>query len=1072
MSLFDPLARSKRSEPFRRNASVFVRVEQLEDRTTPSFSTATEVTADPISVVQGAPVALSVTVTNTNPDYATDENPSGQVNVYLDDTQIETVPLSPQPLSVSVSYADLKLDTGTFGPGPHTAKAVYDGDSSKLAFDASQGSTGVTITSPSVPPSVPPAASPTTTVVSANPAVVAVGAKVILTATVTAVTGANASSPTGPVSFSLGDTALGTLTLAPGPSASATATMTVATGTFGVGTYTVMATYAGDGAANGYQASSGTGSVTFASPVAPQVPPPPPVNHPLAHQPPLPPLPTAGTGVRLTAVGADAGSPGTVTVYNADGTKRFDLAPYGSDFTGGVRVAVGDVNGDGVPDVATVPGPGRPVQVRVFSGTDGQALWEQDVFEASFTGGAFVSAGDLTGDGKADVIVSPDEGGGPRVRVLSGADQSVVADFYGISDPNFRGGARTTTGDFNADGNTDLAVVAGFGGGPRVAVFNGASVTGGQPDRLVNDFFVFEQSLRNGVYVAAGNVSGGTGDDLIFGGGPGGGPRVMALRGSSLTVGNTADVVANFFAGDPALRGGVRVAVGDPTGAGVADILAGIGPGGPAAATAYKADGTAEQTLSATPGGVFVGGSEAPVQAATAIGGTRPLSAITIAGRFIRGAATRVVFSDQKGFRADVPAADVTGDDVRVGLPEYLDPATGQPAGGQLTAAVIQTPTGGGDVYSGAFPVRIDAPPATSMTPGEYTRALLTEASDRIALGATQAEDVAFESGGQVDPAPIEDGVTPVLDELHRRIAQIDDVLSGGDGSAGYGDPSGGGLTLADLSELDRLLAAASGGADLSLPDAAFAAAGRWLDSGDVGGAVSDYAAEAGVVESVGGFQGVGTQSAFAGLANAVFEARPVAQMVQTGTGMVAAGDISPAEAARLVAPQYDNQYRSVVQQTTQAVTPSRPQATNPFAGLGDRATQYVNGPTNSVSGWNGQQSPQATSDSGRLYRTWKGHKDYGVYALDFMVSLSPGGVKVVVQGQVNTQTPVGYGSGNIEVTGKHVSAPVVTGQWQSVSNNLTSIDHLPSTDFAADLNDDGSLTAYIHSDPVRMQPM
>ena len=43
-------------------------------------------------------------------------------------------------------------------------------------------------------------------------------------------------------------------------------------------------------------------------------------------------------------------------------------------------------------------------------------------------------------------------------------------------DANFRGGARAAVGDVNGDGTPDLLVAAGFGGGPRVAIYNGKTV--------------------------------------------------------------------------------------------------------------------------------------------------------------------------------------------------------------------------------------------------------------------------------------------------------------------------------------------------------------------------------------------------------------------------------------------------------------------------------------------------------------------------------------------------------------------------------------------------------------------
>ncbi|MBN9519979.1 FG-GAP repeat protein [bacterium] len=104
----------------------------------------------------------------------------------------------------------------------------------------------------------------------------------------------------------------------------------------------------------------------------------------------------------------------------------------------------------------------------------------------------------------------------------------------------------------------------------------------------MSDFFLFEQQLRNGAFVAVGDVNGDGFGDLIGGGGPGGGPRVYGLSGFALTQqSGTQTVVCNFFAGDTTNRGGVPVAAKDIDGDGRADILAGAGSGAQAVVTTY-----------------------------------------------------------------------------------------------------------------------------------------------------------------------------------------------------------------------------------------------------------------------------------------------------------------------------------------------------------------------------------------------------------------------------------------------------------------------------------------------------
>ena len=140
------------------------------------------------------------------------------------------------------------------------------------------------------------------------------------------------------------------------------------------------------------------------------------------------------------AIGTGGGGAAGAALVGPDGAPLVQVDPgfAGAD----VRVAVGDVNGDGVPDLITGAGPGSDPRVKVYSGADGSPLQDFDAFEPSFDGGVYVAAGDLTGDGVDELIVSPDRGGGPRVLVLDGRTLAVVANFYRTSGagPGWRSG--------------------------------------------------------------------------------------------------------------------------------------------------------------------------------------------------------------------------------------------------------------------------------------------------------------------------------------------------------------------------------------------------------------------------------------------------------------------------------------------------------------------------------------------------------------------------------------------------------------------------------------------------------
>ena len=257
-------------------------------------------------------------------------------------------------------------------------------------------------------------------------------------------------------------------------------------------------------------------------------------------------------------------------------------APW-SDFAGGVRVAVGDVNGDGVQDVIAGAGPGAGAEVKVYSGADGALL--HDFFAwplGSFTGGVFVAAGDVNGDGRADVIVGADAGAGAEVKVFSGADATLLRAFYVWPLGSFTGGVRVAAADVDGDGTADIVCGAGPGAGAEVKVYRG---TDGQ---LLHDLFLYS-NFTGGVYVAAGDLTGEGKADIICGAGAGAGPQVFLLDGG------TTEALASYFALPQDFTGGVRVGYSTKAGSGRAAVLAAAGPGRLAEVHAF--DGLSTQSV-------------------------------------------------------------------------------------------------------------------------------------------------------------------------------------------------------------------------------------------------------------------------------------------------------------------------------------------------------------------------------------------------------------------------------------------------------------------------------------------
>lgn len=162
-------------------------------------------------------------------------------------------------------------------------------------------------------------------------------------------------------------------------------------------------------------------------------------------------------GRSYVVVGAGKGGAPYVRIYdeNLEPVSQAFLA-YSERFTGGVNVAVGDIDGDGRPDIVSGAGPGGGPHVRVF-GADGTVKLQFFAYDQRFRGGVYVAMGDVDGDKAQEIVTGPGFGGGPHVRVWNARAQ-VKNQFFAF-DSKKRGGARVSVGDIDGDGNFEILAI-------------------------------------------------------------------------------------------------------------------------------------------------------------------------------------------------------------------------------------------------------------------------------------------------------------------------------------------------------------------------------------------------------------------------------------------------------------------------------------------------------------------------------------------------------------------------------------------------------------------------------------
>jgi hypothetical protein len=251
-------------------------------------------------------------------------------------------------------------------------------------------------------------------------------------------------------------------------------------------------------------------------------------------------------GSTTLVIGAGPGGGAQVKAINpTNGTVLQNFFAFDPAFLGGVRVAAGDVTGDGVADIAVGAQSGSSA-VKIFDGSSGSEIRSFMAFSPSFLGGVSLALGDVTGDGRADIIVGAGAGGTPIVTIYDGGTGLTVGSFIAFS-PFFTGGVSVAFGH-NTSGNT--LIVGQLDGGSQVRVFDAASFA------VESAFLAFDPTYTGGVSVGAGSFGH---DDSLYVGGLGNG--LVHIYDADLLSG-TGSFTA--FAGGGTNVAGVFAAVPEP----------------------------------------------------------------------------------------------------------------------------------------------------------------------------------------------------------------------------------------------------------------------------------------------------------------------------------------------------------------------------------------------------------------------------------------------------------------------------------------------------------------------------
>jgi hypothetical protein len=144
----------------------------------------------------------------------------------------------------------------------------------------------------------------------------------------------------------------------------------------------------------------------------------------------------------------------------------------------GTYIAFGDIDGDGINEMIVSSDRGSPTYGIWKLSPSGYALFSERTMEVypGYIGGVRVAAGDVNGDGRAEIIVGTGSGADAMLKAYDQDGRLVTT--YVIPSSFGRGGILPRVGDYNGDGLMDVFVASGRRGDSQVAVFTGNSMLG------------------------------------------------------------------------------------------------------------------------------------------------------------------------------------------------------------------------------------------------------------------------------------------------------------------------------------------------------------------------------------------------------------------------------------------------------------------------------------------------------------------------------------------------------------------------------------------------------------------
>jgi sugar lactone lactonase YvrE len=263
-----------------------------------------------------------------------------------------------------------------------------------------------------------------------------------------------------------------------------------------------------------------------------------------------------------------------IKVYKNDATQTADGTAFNQKNRFGMAIASADIDGDGFAELIaeSITAPNKPSLVRVFK-SDGTILAE---FTPLTTPGRVnMAAGDLNGDGKAELVVAPaaqDMNALVKVYTYKADTKEMASTGIELAACGYNQAVAVAVAD--TTGNAEPKLITASQLVMSVWTISASKGNGNWTASLANDF---KFSGRGEVSLSTGDMDGDGKDEIIAADGAGVAKGSSHNSVSRVMIFKTDGAAAGGFVPFANMSSGLTVAADDLTGDGIAEVIVGSG---------------------------------------------------------------------------------------------------------------------------------------------------------------------------------------------------------------------------------------------------------------------------------------------------------------------------------------------------------------------------------------------------------------------------------------------------------------------------------------------------------------